>query len=287
MTRARTLSGAAAALGVSHTTVARRVKAIEESLGVRLFDNTPDGFLPTPAGHDIAEVATRMEAELHALEARVLGRDAELEGELRVTTMDVLFRRFHPTFTSFAARYPGVALTVSCFDREASLARREADVALRITAAPPEPAVGRKMGRVNFAVYASKALVAKAGRGAGYDAYPWLAWDERLATPWLDQFLAERAPGAKIALRIDASSVLLHEAIAAGVGVHFLACFDGDANPELERIGPVEEAFGRDLWLLTLPDLRNARRVRAFLDHASASFAPCRDALAGRRSGDD
>jgi DNA-binding transcriptional LysR family regulator len=279
--RERTLSGAATALGVSHTTVGRRVRAIEETLGVRLFDNTPDGFIPTPAGQDVAEVAERMEAELLAVEARVLGRDAQLKGQLRVATMDIFFRRFHPAFSSFMTRYPGIALTLMCSDRELSLTRREADVALRMTDSPPEHLVGRKVGRVKFAVYASRALVASVGQGASYQDYPWLHWDERLQMVWLDRWLAQRAPNASIAMRVDVSSLVLRQAIAAGIGVHFLACFDGDADPELQRVGPIEDEFGRDVWLLTLPELRHTQRVRAFIDHMSDALAEHRDALAG------
>jgi DNA-binding transcriptional LysR family regulator len=265
--REGTLSGAAARLGTSHTTVGRRLRAIERALGVRLFDQTPEGFVPTAAGQDIAEVAERVEGEVLALEGRVLGRDARLQGKLRVATMDILLRGYREAFASFLARYPSVELTVTSSDAEVSLTRREADVALRMTGSPPEHLVGRKVGRVEFAVFGSKALVERAGPGAGYDDYPWLHWDERLNMRWLDEWLARRAPKARVALRLDVSSLALREAIAAGFGVHFLAVFEGDSDPRLRRVGPVEPGFGRDLWLLTLPDLRGTSRVRAFLDH--------------------
>src|SRR5689334_14747142 len=101
ISRDRTLSRAAVSLGASHTTVGRRVRALELKLGVRLFDQTPDGFMPTAAGQDIAEVAERMEGDMLSLEGRVLGRDARLQGRLRVATMDILFRRYHAAFSSF------------------------------------------------------------------------------------------------------------------------------------------------------------------------------------------
>lgn len=71
---------------------------------------------------------------------------------------------------------------------------------------------------------------------------------------------------------MDASSVILRDAIRAGIGVHFLACFEGDSDPALARIGPPHHAFSRDLWLLTLPELRDTSRVRAFMDHVAAHF---------------
>lgn len=265
--RDRTLSRAAARLGASHTTVGRRIRAIETALGVRLFDQTPDGFVATAAGEDIAGVAERMETEVLAVEGRVLGRDARIQGKLRVATMDMLFRRYEAAFVSFAERYPSIELTLAASDTEISLPRREADVALRLTRTPPEYAVGRRIGHIEFAVYASATLAARVGTDAPLDDFPWLNWDERLNMRWLDDWLAARAPRARIAMRVDVSSLTLHDVIASGIGVHFLACFEGDSDPRLVRVGPVEPAFGRDVWLLTLPDMKHTARVRAFMDH--------------------
>ena len=268
VSRDRSSSRAGERLGVSHTTVGRRVRAIEEALGVRLFDQTPDGFVPTAAGRDVAAVAERMEAELMSLEGRVLGSDAKLEGKFRVATMDMLFRRYQGAFSSFLARYPGVELTVTANNTEVSFTKREADVALRMTNTPPEYLVGRKVGRVDFAVYASKELVERIGPGATLDDYPWLAWDEqRPDMRWLDGWLAANAPRARIAMRVDLSMVQLRETISAGLGVHFLACFEGDTDPSLAQIAPADARHSRDLWLLTLPELRHTTRIRAFMDH--------------------
>lgn len=266
LARQRTLNRAAKLLGTSHTTIARRIEALEAALGVRLFAATDAGYALTPAGQAVSEVAERMESELLALEARVLGGHAKLEGKLRVTTMDILFRRYREPFASFVERYPGIELTLSCTDSEASLTRRDADIALRMTNQPPEHLVGRRVGRVEFAVYASRALVRRVGK-ATVRGLPWLHWDERLGARWLDQWLAEHAGDARIAMRVDMSSLALREAVAAGLGVHFLATSEGDSDRRLRRIGPVQKAHGRDVWLLTLAELRTATRVRAFIDH--------------------
>ncbi len=285
LSRARTLSGAASKLSVRHTTVGRRLDELERSLGVRLFDRTPDGYMPTGAGQDLAEVAERLEAEVLAAEGRVLGRDGELEGALRVSTMDLLFRGYHQVFSSFLARYPSVKLTVSTTDDEVSLTRRQADVVLRLTSNPPEHLVGRKVGRIDFAVYASKKLVARIGKNAAYAAYPWLNWDERLNVSWLDDWLAKNAPGARTVVWLDTSALGLYGAVAAGLGVHFLPCLEADADPTLRRLGPIEPAFSRDVWLLTLRELRSTRRVRAFMDHVETSLCspPTAAASGGKR----
>lgn len=275
LSRERTLSRAGKKLAVTHTTVGRRLEEIERGLGVRLFDQTPDGWVPTSAGQDLAEVAERLEAEVLAAEGRVLGRDQALHGALRVSTMDLLFKGYSAIFQSFLERYPTIALTVSTSDVEVSLTRRQADVALRLTNKPPEHLVGRKVSRVDFALYAQKELarsLAKRGKRAPLDAYPWLNWDERLNQPWLDEWLKVNAPGARTAVRLDATSLGLHHAVASGLGVHFLACFDADRDPSLQRIGPVEASFSRDVWLLTLRELRSTPRVRAFMDHVEGEL---------------
>ena len=276
--RAGTLSGAAEALGVSHTTVGRRLRALEEGLGVRLFDATPEGFHPTEAGADLVAVAERMEADSLALEGRVLGRDARWTGALRVSVMELVFRAFRGVFVSFLERYPGIDLTVTATDDAVSLARREADVVLRLTNQPPEGLVGRKVGHLQFAPYAARSLVERVGEGAPLGAFPWIHWDERLNMQWLDAWLAQQAPGARVALRVDLSAAAMHELVAAGVGVQFLACVEGDADSSLVRLGPLDPFACRDLWVLTLPELRTTPRVRAFTDHMAEQL---RGALQG------
>jgi DNA-binding transcriptional LysR family regulator len=259
------LSRAASGLGVTRTTVGRRLRAIESRLGVRLFDRTPEGFAPTAAGQDMREIAERMEASVHALEGRVLGKDVQLEGKLRVSTVDFQFTCFREAFASFVARYPRVELTVSMSNEAVSLTRREADIALRVTNTPPEHLVGRKVADVRYAAYGSQALVARFGRDAPYSAFPWLHLDERLSPRRLDGWLARNAPRARIAMRLD-SATSIREAIRAGIGIQLLATYDGDTDPDLVRVGPLQDdPFG--LWLLTLPELRTTSRVRAFMDH--------------------
>lgn len=267
LARSGTLSGAAERLAVSHTTVSRRLRALEERVGVTLFEVGPEGYAATSAGEDLVAVATRMEAETLALEKRVASRDERRGGALRVSVMELMLRAFRGPFASFVEAYPDIALTVTATDDEVSLTRREADVALRLNSAPPEHLVGRRVGSVQFDVYAARSLVDRVGQGAPLGAYPWIAWDERLNTRWLDAWLAQHAPGARVVLRVDAGAAAMHDLIAEGVGVQFLSRMEGDADPSLVCLGPGDPFARRDLWLLTAPELRHTPRVRAFLDH--------------------
>ena len=270
------LSRAASSLEVTRTTVGRRLGAMETRLGVRLFERIPDGLVPTVAGQDMREMAERVEAGVHGLERRILGRDTHLAGKLRVSTVDILFGRFPDAFASFVERHPHVELNISMSNALVSLTRREADVALRLTNDPPDHVVGRKVGDVYYAAYGTRALVRRIGADAPYDAFPWLHLDERENPRLLDRWLAKNAPRARVVMRLG-SSMAIREGIRAGIGVQLLPTCDGDADPNLMRVGPIQDdAHG--LWLLTLPELKTATRVRAFMEHMAHAL---RTRLAG------
>jgi DNA-binding transcriptional LysR family regulator len=281
--REKTLSAAAGSLGVTRTTVGRRLKDAEARLGVRLFDRSEDGLAATAAGEELANTALRLEEEIHVTEGRLRGRDAQLRGRLRVSTVDFVFAGFPDVFSTFVERYPGVDLTVNVTNEPVSLARREADVALRIGNSPADRLLGRRVGRLEFEAYAARSLVERVGLGAPLADFPWLHQDERSDGRWLDGWLAKHAPGAKVVFRSDDYAVR-RQALAAGIGVHFLPCFDGDADQTLLRIGARLSDEARDLWVLTLPELRNNRRIRAFMDHVHGALKPHQHALEGRRA---
>ncbi len=282
--RQGTLARAAAGLGVTHTTVGRRLKALESGLGVRLFDRTPDGFVATPSGQDLADVAAQIEGDVLAAEGRVLGQDTKLPGPLRVSTMDIFFCGFPEIFGSFVTRYPSIDLTVTTELERVSLTRREADVALRLTNSPPEYLVGRRLGRVHFAAYAARSLVERVGEDAPLSAFPWLGLEDPQARRWLDAWLVEHAPGARTVLSLDENSRVRMSAMCAGIGASFAACFEADAHPDLVRVSAIQRSFAHDVWLLTLRELRSTSRIRAFMDHVTEGFVARRGALEGERS---
>lgn len=269
--RRGSFTAAAAELGVTHTTVGRRLRALEDQLGVRLFDRTPDGVTATPEGEDLVEVARGVEAELLAAERRLAGRDAALSGPLRVTLFDFLLWGCADAIADFVSLHPDIDLTLNANLDEVSLPRREADVAIRLTETPPETLLGRRIGALGFAPYASAALVEQAGADAGYDAFPWIAMDTRTeGAAHFDGWLNANAPNARIAARIDESAVLRRTAVQSGIGAHFLPTWEGDALPGVQRIGPV--TFTRGLWLLSHPAMRGNQRVRAFKTHMATAL---------------
>lgn len=280
-TRSKTLSDAARRLGVNQTTVTRRLEGVESELGVRLFDRTPGGIITSQAGADILRVAERVEESVAELERQVLGRDARLTGELRVTTLDMTAFYDADLFASFAQRYPGVDLELTVGNFPRNLTRREADVAIRWTSMPPDHLVGHRVARAEYALYGALSLLEKFPADLPLADYPWLGWDVASDARVTAEWMRQNVPAAKVVCRYD-MALAMHGAVRAGMGVSFMPCAYGDADQSLRRLRPVEPGFGMDIWILTHPDLRSSARVRAFLEHAGAYFEARRDRFAGR-----
>src|SRR5262245_10356663 len=124
--RSGTLRGAARAIGVSHSTVLRRLTAAEVALGSALFVRRPDGLHElTPSGQDVFDTAEHLEELVTGMERRVQGRDLQLAGALHVTMPAMFLPVLWPDLATFADRYPQVDLSVTAGFVYADLAQRE------------------------------------------------------------------------------------------------------------------------------------------------------------------
>ena len=268
------LAAASRVLGVNHTTVLRRVNAFEGAHGVRLFDRLPTGYALTAGGEEMLAVAQSMSGMVADLERRLAGQDLRVQGSLRVTTTDTLAAGLLPRhLAAFQALYPGIALELAVGNQVADLTRRDADVAVRPMAAPPQALVGRRICAIAFAVYALK----------GAERGPWLVPDDTLASTAAGRWARTRVLDADVAMRAD-SLLALRDLAAAGMGQAVLPCYLGDIGTAgLDRVGEVLSDAASELWLLTHEDLRRTARVRAFLDYMASALAGDRDLLEGNR----
>lgn len=278
VSRSGSMTEAARRLSVDQTTVSRRLRALEASMGVALVVRERHGVSLTPAGVQAARFGEQMETAVHDLQRSMLGVDAELAGRLRVTTVEVVTHYHAELFTGFAQRYPDIELEVEASIPRRALARREADVALRWALAPDEGLWGRKLVHAAFAIYATCALFeAHNGR---LEALPWVVGvTERRAT-FPERFLRERLPAARIVCRYE-DSLSVHAAIRTGAGAGFMPCAFADPDPRLVRVGEIWPEAGFDVWCLTHPDLRATARVRSFLEYAGEYFGARRGLYAG------
>jgi DNA-binding transcriptional LysR family regulator len=282
--RAGSLSGAARELGVNHSTVFRRLTAFEDRLGVRLFDRLATGYALTVAGDDMLASLEKVDDEINALDRRLSGRDLKLSGPIVVTTTNTLAYRFlGPHLAAFQNEYPGIELELILATEYFSLSKRQADVAIRPTMAPPDTLVGRRLSAIAFAPYASDDYLNAQGRVGDLADHRWLGFDDALSHLSAAKWMRDNLSDARFAMRSNNLLGLLSGAVA-GMGVAPLPCFMGDAEPNLKRLFPPDPKIASELWLLTHEDLRHTARIRAFMDFMAAAIIADKNLLEGRRA---
>jgi len=266
--RASSLNGAARALGVNHSTVFRRLNALEEQLGVRLFERLPDGYVPTIEGEEIRRHAETIEASVHALERAVAGRDFKLSGEIRITTAPNLAADYLAGYVAdFRVLHPEIRVEIAASDSAYDLARREADLALRATVRPPEYLVGRRVVASTWHVCASRGYLAgrEPPRTMAELAGHALVGPDRafMRVPMFD-WMRNHFPDAQfVAFANDL--ITMRALTLTGMGIAFLP--NDQSHADLVHLFPVEPAYIGSLWLLTHPDLRHVARIQVFMDY--------------------
>lgn len=280
--RAGTLVGAARALGLNHSTLFRRLGALETQIGVRLFERFRDGYTPTAAGEEVIALAGRIDSDVTAIERRLAGRDLRPSGVVRVTTTDTLVELVMPMLASFRTAHPEIVLELAASNAILNLSRRDADVAIRPSAEPPDMLVGRRVGTVAFALFAAADYLKRKPARLKLEAHDWAAPDDTLAHLRAAQWIAATIPSERIGFRTG-SLVALLSAVRAGMGVAPLPCYLGDSDPALRRLSGTMDDFAAGLWLLTHPDLRRVARIRAFMDFMAPALAGYGALFAGKR----
>ncbi|MFC4276665.1 LysR family transcriptional regulator [Achromobacter aloeverae] len=266
--RAGTLSGAARALEVDHATVSRRLAALEAEVQAPLVERLPRACRLTAIGARVFEQAKLMEAAAFAIERQARASQTDLKGRVSLSAPPMLATHFlAPRLADFQAAYPGIQLAVSSEARQVSLAGGEADVAIRMARPKEASTVIRRIGRLPFALYASRRY------GALEDPSRWafIAYEQRYSRMPLARWIRTAAGKRPIACELsDTNSQLM--AVQSGGGVAALPCFLGDADKTLVRLDSPVPPFAPELWLVTHRDLKRAKIVRAAMDYWAAAF---------------
>lgn len=261
--RTRSLTEAARRLGVEHTTVSRRIGALEAALGVRLFDRTPTGYASTPAADALLPLAERIEEQVLLIERRAAQTTDTISGVVRVATAPMIAAHFvAPALPVLRGRHPGIVVELFAENRQHNLARGEADLAIRLDRPRASGLVTRKLGVLGHAFYAS---VSHPRRSLDAFRDDFVGYDESLAHLAHERWLNEVAPARRVVFRSNALAALV-AAMRVGVGVGLLPCFVGDADPGLTRLQSALTPSARELWLVVHGELRRSPRVRAVLD---------------------
>ena len=277
--RSGTATQAATKLGINHTTVYRRISALEDRLGKRLFERSNNGWVITPVGESIVAFAESMAEDANNIERQILADNHDLSGLLRVTAADhCIDQLMMPAIGKFIRRYPEINLELVATADELDLASREADVALRGTDEPPPNLVGKRIAQIGFAIYGTQSLMEQATTESNGKDLPCITWvgDGHTRPPWIEKSF----PSSQRIYRTTSFSIMQSMA-REGIGIAQLACVLGDPDPQLHRIQATYVEPGPALWVLSHVDLRTTARVRIFRDFLVDELVKKKDLIEG------
>jgi DNA-binding transcriptional LysR family regulator len=246
----------------------RRLESLEEQVGGRLFDRTPDGFRATSLADQLLPAAREVEEMLAEAERQVSGKDSELSGRLKLSLPAVPVTHISEAVAEFAIRYPRIELDITVSDHPVDLARREADIAVRGIPKhkrPPKDIVGIKLGRISLGYYVHKELLSEASRGQR--ELTCIRASGRALS--LGDLPDPEALGLKSRHLIDGITPRT-VAVTNKLGVAALPCFLAKQYPELMLLPGVPSAHWGHTWLLHHKDLRQSARIRALFKHLSS-----------------
>ena len=257
-------------LRVSQTTVARRIAALEQTLGLPLFEKRQAGYTLTPAGEDLVERARQVAAAATGFSDAASAQVRDTSGTVRITTQEIFaVSLLGPMLRELHELHPDILIELDDSQSFRDLGEGEADIALRSAYGDlGSGVVGRRLGNDDWTLYCSRAYAAKHGvptTRAQLKKHAFIGgggpklW--RAYSAWLhDLGLDDRI------IMHHASAIGMMSAIRSGLGIAVLPCIVADADPDLVQCVPPKDNQGRVMWLVTHERVRHTPRVRAVID---------------------
>lgn len=272
LSRKGSARGAAQELGVSNSTITRRLDDMEHKLKAHLFDRTPDGYRLTAAGEQVLPTAEHVEELVLGVERKITGGDQELEGPVRITLppagrMGFLVRRL----AEFAMQYPGIELELMSSNDLLDLSRREADIAIRVMpaqASPPENLIGRRLGELTASSYVHRDLL-NPDNPEDVSHLNWIGKPPMgQKQDWLP--LTDFPDNPVRHAIIDLSIVV--EVLRARMGMAFIPCWTAYGDRDIVRVPGANVVHHSTMWVLTHKDLRLSARLRVLREIIAEEF---------------
>jgi len=276
LARERTMSGAGKKLRVKHSTVARRVTSLEDELGTRLFDRLSEGHFLTQAGENLFAHAVKIEnLGVEALR-ELKGQDVQLEGTLKVTApYDFFCIVIAPRLREFTEAYPDIDLEFICSPALLDLATLEADLAVRITEAPPDNLVGREIQPLRHGVYGSEQYL-----NTERAVELLILWRSEQELPvWVKDYF----PNGEIVARTDEVETM-RAMVKNHMGLARMPCYVAEVEPTLRRLDLELKPSTWGVWVLNHPDLRSTARVRVCKEFLTGLILDKSDFIQGETS---
>ena len=265
LARAGRLTVAAQQMGVDHSTLSRRIAALENAMGVPLFERHKEGFVLTPEGGRLADDAVAVEALTLRMRSRLEDESAGLTGKVRIGTPEGFGTYFlAPRIARISDAYPGLEIELVANPRNFSLSKREADLAVGMAPPPDGRVYARKLVDYALALYASREYCeghAPIRSRDDLEQHRWVGYVDDLM--WTQELNYLPQVSGNIAPPLHISNVISQmSAIAGGAGIGVLPLYMARREPALVRILPDEIHLTRAYWLITHADTRDFARVK-------------------------
>jgi DNA-binding transcriptional LysR family regulator len=266
LSRQGKLVRAAVRLQVDHTTVSRRIAALEKQLDVRLFDKSPNGYQLTDAGLRLLPLAEQIETRSNRLYREIAGKDARLSGTVRVATPEALGSQVIARhITEFKQQHPDIEIELVAETRRMSLSKREADIAISFSRPDSGRLIAWKLCDYRLRLYASRDYLAQYPPIAGVEdlaRHDFVSYIEDLIEMPELRFFDTTIRNAHVVFRSTNVSAQFN-AILGGLGLGLVHCFMAQRENRLQVVLPEQVSVERTYWLLVHEDLRHVARVDA------------------------
>jgi DNA-binding transcriptional LysR family regulator len=259
---------AARRMQVSQARLSRRLQALEDAVGTRLFDRSTRGCTLTEDGQTMFEAAERVEAEMLGCLGRLQRREEEVAGTIRIGAPDGFGSAFlAPRLARFAEVYPDLRIQLVPMPRSFSLSQREADIAVMVGRPDKGRLRVRRLTDYTLSLYASEQYLASAGEPAqlaDLDTHRLIGYVEDLIyTPELN-YAPDILRGWRSSIEVSTAIGQL-EAVRSGAGIGILHDFMARPIQGLVRLFP-DQAVKRAYWTVWHENMRVERRVLAVVE---------------------
>lgn len=283
--RSRTASAASRRLGVDYTTVSRRIRGLEQSLGALLFEKSRSaGFVLTSEGQRLLGHVESLEGTLQVACEQVSGSTGGLAGHLRIGCTEAFGSCFVTAQMShFLDHYPNISVDILPVPHFISLSRREADIAITLERPERGPYVCSRLCDYRLRLYATPGYLANHAPIRSRDdlaGHAFVTYVEDLAFSFKLLYLNDLLPGAHSRLR-STSVVAQYHAALEGRALAILPCFLAGPDPRLQAVLPDEVEVMRQFWMYYSEDLRKLKRVTLVAEYLRACAELNRDLLLG------
>lgn len=258
------------ALGVSQTTVARRIAALEQALGFPLFERRQSGYALTLAGEGLVDRARSVADATDAFAQAAGAQQRDTKGTVRITTQEIFgVALLAPILRDLHDRHPEIMIELDDSQDMRDLAAGEADIALRSAVGDIGPGiVGRRLRDDDWTLYCSRGYAEQHGvptTRAELQKHAFIGGGGPKLWKAYSQWLHELGLDDRVVMH-HASAMGMMSAIRSGLGIAVLPCIVADGDPDLIRCVPPTRSHGRTMWLVTHERVRRTPRVRVVID---------------------